>query len=672
MSRRSRIATLAALVLAALPLAHCKEPTAIRLVISTNVPWVEGSRVAIYAASTSNVEIAGAQSLQDQWGARGADGSAPVGTITVVPTAGDSSAGAIRVVMGIGRDPDTCRLDSTQKGGCIVARRKLSFVPGQVLDVPIRLHAVCNGQLCDADTTCNASGLCVSARLDSSTCGTPGGCEPEGDGPSNLPAPLRDASADVATPDGSSSLDGSVIDGSAPVDGAAGDASGTDGGATDGGSDSGAPDAGQDAGQDAGSDGGTDSGADGGGGGVNPGTYSPCVSAVGVDPEAAWPTAFGCADNSNSTRLDGPHVLPTKRNIVVQSPPIVEQGAPIVVQNIPGAFGPLLAGRVTGNNLRVYLPQYGIGFQHYDVSLVGAAPTFVFTKTLNEPFPTTGAALGAGGVLYAKGGGANAPVRAFDPMTGDALGAWLPYNTANPRYADLMIPVPGGVILAASGDAGSSPFVEMVSTNGRAWRVEGTSPSQTRGHALVRDGSVLWSEVGAGQRKVWRLKANDGTTIWARSESLTSVPTSIVVGANRFVLLGEESGKAKHLARNLSDGSDAWTFGSVLSLGATPVRALSQNESVLWEIDNAPYEILMSNGSGTYSGFVTDAGNAAGFVLDGSNYRYLLSTSGTLTAYAPNNSVAWTTTLGTGCKGLILAAGRLMTVCTNTLWVVGP
>jgi len=115
MSRRTRMGVLAAIVFGALPLAHCKEPTAIRLVISTNVPWVEGSRVAIYATSSSNVEVAGAQSLQEQWGARGPDGSAQVGSITVVPTNGDSSAGAIRVVMGIGRDPDTRRLDSTQK-----------------------------------------------------------------------------------------------------------------------------------------------------------------------------------------------------------------------------------------------------------------------------------------------------------------------------------------------------------------------------------------------------------------------------------------------------------------------------------------------------------------------------------------------------------------------------
>ena len=655
MSRRSRIATLAALVVAALPLAHCKEPTAIRLVISTNVPWVEGSRVAIYATSTSNVEIAGAQSLQEQWGARGADGAAQVGTITVVPTAGDASAGAIRVVMGIGRDPDTCRLDSTQKEGCIVARRKLSFVPGQVLDVPIRLHAVCNGQLCDADTTCNATGVCVSARLDSSKCGSPGGCEPEGDGPSNLPAPSRDASVDVVAPDGSLPLDGSVVDGSGPGDGATGDASGTDSGATDAGQDAGGTDAGQDAGGDAGTDGGSDAG--GGGGGVDPGTYSPCTSAVGVDTEAAWPTAFGCADNSNSTRLDGPHVLPTKRNIAVQS--------------APGAFGPLLAGRVTGNTLRVYLPQYGIGFQHYNVPLAGGAPTFVFTKQLNELFPTTGAALGAGGVLYAKGGGANAPVRAFDPTTGDALGTWNPYTQANPRYNDLVIPVANGVIITSNGDGQSDPFVEKIAAGGRAWRVTGLSPSQSRGHALARDGSLLWCEVGAAQRKVRRMNTSDGSTIWSRAEALMAA-NGIIVGANRFVLLGEELGKAKHHGRNLSDGSDAWTHTSPLAQGLNPVRAMAQNETKFWDVDNAPFEILMSTGAGTYSGFINDGGNAAGFVLDGSGYRYMLNTSGQLTAYRPNNVVAWSTTLDSGCKGLILAAGMLMSVCNGGLWVAGP
>jgi hypothetical protein len=106
--------------------------------------------------------------------------------------------------------------------------------------------------------------------------------------------------------------------------------------------------------------------------------------------------------------------------------------------------------------------------------------------------------------------------------------------------------------------------------------------------------------------------------------------------------------------------------------GLNPVRAMAQNETKFWDVDNGPFEILMSTGVGTYSGFINDGGNAAGFVLDGSGYRYMLNTSGQLTAYRPNNVVAWSTTLDSGCKGLILAAGMLMSVCNGGLWVAGP
>jgi len=168
--------------------ASCGEVTALRLVISTNVPYTPNSRVAIYAASGKEVEVIGAQALQDAWGPDGL-----VGTLTVVPASDGVTSAAVRVVLGVGRDPDTCRLGATQTEGCIVARRQLSFVRRNTLDVPVRLHAVCNGQLCDADTTCNALGACVSAKIDANKCAEPGGCEIEGDGPFG---PGGDAGAD--------------------------------------------------------------------------------------------------------------------------------------------------------------------------------------------------------------------------------------------------------------------------------------------------------------------------------------------------------------------------------------------------------------------------------------------------------------------------------------------
>jgi len=167
----------------------------LHLVISTNVPYAPGSRVAIYAAQGKEVEVAGAQALQESWGPDGF-----VGTLTIVPAQDGVSTAAIRVVLGVGRDPDTCRVGATQTEGCIIARRQLSFVRRNTLKIPIRLHAICNGQLCDADTTCNALGRCVSAQLQ---CDASGGCSIEGDDAAG-PMPeggATDARADAASID---------------------------------------------------------------------------------------------------------------------------------------------------------------------------------------------------------------------------------------------------------------------------------------------------------------------------------------------------------------------------------------------------------------------------------------------------------------------------------------
>lgn len=204
-------------VCAGITAASCGEVTALRLVIRTNVPYTPNSRVAIYAASGKEVEVIGAQALQDAWGPDGL-----VGTLTVVPASDGVTSAAVRVVLGVGRDPDTCRLGATQTEGCIVARRQLSFVRRNTLDVPVRLHAVCNGQLCDADTTCNALGACVSAKIDANKCAEPGGCEIEGDGPF---APVVDGGTDSGTLEASTDATVDVSPEAGPADG------GTDGGA---------------------------------------------------------------------------------------------------------------------------------------------------------------------------------------------------------------------------------------------------------------------------------------------------------------------------------------------------------------------------------------------------------------------------------------------------------
>lgn len=190
---RSFAATYGGLALAFLcAVGSCARPTSLQLALTTNVPPAASARVAIYAAKGVEVESIGAQAVQETW-----DSTGNVGTLTVVPKDSEAGEVAVRVVLALGRDPDSCKVGTAQPAGCIVARRRLSFVSGEALTVPVRLHAQCNGVLCDADTTCNALGRCVSARIDAGACARPEGCLVEGDEPANSPA--QDAGADTSS-----------------------------------------------------------------------------------------------------------------------------------------------------------------------------------------------------------------------------------------------------------------------------------------------------------------------------------------------------------------------------------------------------------------------------------------------------------------------------------------
>ena len=70
----------------------------------------------------------------------------------LTPRGASNEGLSVRVVMGVGRDPKTCT-DADAKG-CIVAKRRLAFVPHTRLRVPLVLHLACDGVVCDGDSTC--------------------------------------------------------------------------------------------------------------------------------------------------------------------------------------------------------------------------------------------------------------------------------------------------------------------------------------------------------------------------------------------------------------------------------------------------------------------------------------------------------------------------------------
>jgi hypothetical protein len=181
--------------------ASCGDPTQAMVVVRTNVPYRSDLAVGIWT-STSGRFVPGtpAQSTtQDPWLQDGA-----LGDLVVSPAQRKDEPLTVRVVMGIGRNPAEC--SDADARGCIIAKRKLAFVPNKRLRVPVVLHLACQGVVCDENSTCNYLGACASASVNADACASPEGCVLAGDETitGTLPAdagPPEAATTDAGTPD---------------------------------------------------------------------------------------------------------------------------------------------------------------------------------------------------------------------------------------------------------------------------------------------------------------------------------------------------------------------------------------------------------------------------------------------------------------------------------------
>ena len=153
--------------------ASCKDATQVRVTARTNVEYRPGVTVAVFA-SGSGAEKVPVSTSSEPWLSDGA-----IGDLVVTPRAAKDEALTLRVVMGLGRDASTCTDDAPTN--CIVARRKLRFVPRAGLRVPVVLHYACTGVVCSSDTTCNYLGKCVDAQVDPGSCNSEQGCGLAGD-----------------------------------------------------------------------------------------------------------------------------------------------------------------------------------------------------------------------------------------------------------------------------------------------------------------------------------------------------------------------------------------------------------------------------------------------------------------------------------------------------------
>lgn len=170
-----RLALTSVVFLSLLLIGSCREPTHVLIETYTDVPYQSGRTVAYFAGKPGTTEYRrNADAVLDRpWT------TSAIGTLTVVPEGEDDEVVVtVKIVMGIGRATSECA--APLYDGCIVARRRIRYVPHERLKLPIALYANCTGVACAPDTTCNILGNCVSATP---TCGSGDTCVIEGESP---------------------------------------------------------------------------------------------------------------------------------------------------------------------------------------------------------------------------------------------------------------------------------------------------------------------------------------------------------------------------------------------------------------------------------------------------------------------------------------------------------
>lgn len=181
----SRLPTIA---LAVALVGSCAEPTQIRLVLRSDALGRPGPELQVFVAEAGEVLDVPVVETSGPWAS-----ASEIGDLVVVPRADRRASVRVRAVLAVAKRAGECSVAAPE--GCIFARREFSFVEGRSVEVPVALHAACVGVPCDEESTCNALGRCVSARVDADACAG-GACDVEGEGevpppgsePPNVPA----------------------------------------------------------------------------------------------------------------------------------------------------------------------------------------------------------------------------------------------------------------------------------------------------------------------------------------------------------------------------------------------------------------------------------------------------------------------------------------------------
>lgn len=161
--RRASVVLALASGIVATSLHACKEPTQVTVDIRTlGFKCAELKKITIVVAKEP-------EAAETKWEFPQAEvekcaGEFEVGTLVVTPS---SNAGAVMVLASY----TDAKCVGPKYEGCIVARRRFSFIENVPLRVPITLEASCKDVPCNALSSCR-SGVCVTSETDCSTDGT--------------------------------------------------------------------------------------------------------------------------------------------------------------------------------------------------------------------------------------------------------------------------------------------------------------------------------------------------------------------------------------------------------------------------------------------------------------------------------------------------------------------
>lgn len=149
LSREMRPLDLAAPIVACL--LGCLDPTEVTVQVTTDLPCAQlkGTTIRVGPSPVDKLAPSASQPSCDSEG--------HIGTVVILPNESRGSA-VLQVTTGVGESPEACVVDG-YKGGCVVARRAISFVPHTRLTLPVVMQNGCLNVPCDESSTC-INGAC--------------------------------------------------------------------------------------------------------------------------------------------------------------------------------------------------------------------------------------------------------------------------------------------------------------------------------------------------------------------------------------------------------------------------------------------------------------------------------------------------------------------------------